>query len=55
MPASPSPHRNQPRSQTIPGYELRTGKLWLREAIEAFGQRWERKPGRPRKAVAAVR
>lgn len=38
-----------------PVYELRTGKLWLREAIEAFGQRWERKPGRPRKAVAAVR
>jgi hypothetical protein len=31
-----------------PMYELRTGKLWLRSAIEAFSQRWERKPGRPR-------
>jgi len=30
-----------------PGYELRTGKLWLRDAIAAFGERWERKPGRP--------
>jgi len=30
-------------------YELRTGKLWLREAIDAFADRWERKPGRPRK------
>jgi hypothetical protein len=34
-----------------PMYELRTGKLWLRDAIEAFGRRWERKPGRPSKAV----
>ena len=34
-----------------PAYELRTGKLWLRAAIEAFGQR-KRQPGRPRKAVA---
>ena len=33
-----------------PMYELRTGKLWLREAVEAFDKRWERKPGRPRKA-----
>jgi hypothetical protein len=33
-----------------PVYELRTGKLWLRDAIEAFGRRWERKPGRPSKA-----
>jgi hypothetical protein len=30
-------------------YELRTGKLWLRDAIITFGQRWERRPGRPRK------
>jgi hypothetical protein len=29
-------------------YELRTGKLWLRDAVVAFGRRWERKPGRPR-------
>jgi hypothetical protein len=34
----------------VPLYELRTGKLWLRDAIEAFGRRWERKPGRPSKA-----
>jgi hypothetical protein len=31
-----------------PMYELRTGKLWLRGAIEAFGRRWDPKPGRPR-------
>jgi hypothetical protein len=30
-----------------PVYELKTGKLWLRDAITAFGQRWDRKPGRP--------
>ena len=30
-----------------PVYELKAGKLWLRDAIEAFGQRWDRKPGRP--------
>lgn len=38
-----------------PVYELRTGKLWLRAAIEAFAQRRDRKPGRPRKAAAAAR
>jgi hypothetical protein len=37
-----------------PMYELRTGKLWLREAIEVFSQRWERKPGRPRKVAAEL-
>jgi hypothetical protein len=35
-----------------PMYELRTGKLWLRDAIEAFSSRWERKPGRPRKMTS---
>jgi len=35
-----------------PVYELRTGRLWLRDAIKAFAERWERKPGRPRKAAA---
>jgi hypothetical protein len=35
-----------------PVYELRAGKLWLRSAIVAFGERWERKPGRPRKIAA---
>ena len=38
-----------------PVYELRTGKLWLRAAMEAFAQRWERKPGRPRKTAVATR
>jgi hypothetical protein len=33
-----------------PMYELRTGKLWLKDAINVFAQRWERKPGRPRKS-----
>lgn len=30
-----------------PVYELRTGKLWLRTAIEAYAERRPRKPGRP--------
>jgi hypothetical protein len=34
-----------------PVYELRTGKLWLRDAIVAFGERWDRKPGRPDKGA----
>lgn len=33
-------------------YELRTGKLWLRAAIEAFAKR-KRQPGRPRKTTVA--
>ena len=36
-------------------YELRTGKLWLRAAVIAFGQRWERKPGRPRTVTVLSR
>lgn len=28
-------------------YELRAGKLWLRDAIQAFEERRDRKPGRP--------
>jgi hypothetical protein len=43
-------HANFPE----PMYELRTGKLWLRDAIDAFATRWERKPGRPRKARTAL-
>jgi len=35
-----------------PLYELRAGRLWLRSGIEAFAERWERQPGRPRKAAA---
>jgi hypothetical protein len=36
-------------------YELRTGKLWLRDAIITFGERWQRRPGRPRKVTAPAR
>jgi hypothetical protein len=36
-------------------YELRTGKLWLRDAVVAFGRRRERKPGRPRSVAASSR
>jgi hypothetical protein len=39
---------------TLPEHELRTGKLWLKEAIDIFAQRWERKPGRPRKSQVAL-
>lgn len=35
-----------------PLYELRTGKVWRRSAIEAFADRWERKPGRPAKKAS---
>jgi hypothetical protein len=31
-----------------PVYELRSGKIWTRAAIERFNETWERKPGRPR-------
>jgi hypothetical protein len=44
------------RAQTgfpAPVYELQTGKLWLRTAIEAFAER-KRQPGRPRKAAVAA-
>jgi hypothetical protein len=34
-----------------PLYRLRVGPLWVRSGIEAFGRRWERKPGRPRKTA----
>ncbi|MDP8930113.1 MAG: hypothetical protein M3O70_16480 [Actinomycetota bacterium] len=27
------------------------GPLWLREAVEAFDERWARKPGRPKKSA----
>jgi hypothetical protein len=36
-------------------YELRTGRLWLRDAVVVFGRRWERKPGRPRSETALSR
>jgi hypothetical protein len=36
-----------------PMYELRTGKLWLRAAIDAFATR-TRKPGRPPKTTGAT-
>jgi hypothetical protein len=34
-----------------PVYELRTGKLWLRAAIEAYAARRPRTPGRPSKSA----
>ena len=37
-----------------PMYELRAGKLWLKDAIEAFDRRWDRKPGRPRVMAAST-
>ena len=36
-----------------PVYELRTGRLWLKNAIEAYAERRVRKPGRPQKVAAA--
>lgn len=53
-----SPQRVRELAGTNPGfpepmYELRTGKLWLRDAIEAFAGR-DRKPGRPPKAQGSV-
>ncbi len=42
-------HRGFPE----PAYELRTGKLSLRAAIEAFAER-KRNPGRPRKDAAVA-
>ncbi|MGH8825173.1 MAG: helix-turn-helix transcriptional regulator [Jiangellaceae bacterium] len=38
--------RRHPRFPA-PLYELRTGPLWTRDAIEWFVGVWERKPGRP--------
>lgn len=35
-------------------YRLRSASLWLRQAIAAFGERWDRKPGRPRKGAAGA-
>lgn len=32
----------------------RSTSLWTRAAIDAFAQRWERKPGRPRKLVEST-
>jgi hypothetical protein len=35
-----------------PLYELRTGPLWTRQAIEWFDREWGRKPGRPARPMA---
>lgn len=53
-----SPQRVRELSAANPGfpepmYELRTGKLWLRDAIDAFARR-DRKPGRPPKTRPVV-
>ena len=41
------------RSRRFPKalYELAAGPIWVKSTIEAFAARWERKPGRPRKAA----
>lgn len=36
-----------------PLYELQTGPLWTRDAIEWFDRTWERKTGRPAKTTAS--
>jgi len=36
-----------------PLYDLAAGPIWVKATIEAFAERWERKPGRPRKAAAS--
>jgi hypothetical protein len=53
-----SPQRVRELTVTNPGfpepmYELRTGKLWLRDAIDVFARR-DRKPGRPPKTQTAL-
>lgn len=53
-----SPQRVRELSSTSsafpePMYELRTGKLWLRDAIDTFARR-DRKPGRPPKTRPVV-
>lgn len=39
-------HRENPHFPA-PLYELRTGPLWTRQAIDRFASAWERRPGRP--------
>lgn len=41
------------RDFPAPAYELRTGKLWLRPAIQAFAER-KRLPGRPRRVAMTM-
>jgi hypothetical protein len=36
-----------PRPVTV----LKSGPVWEREQVEAFGRTWSRRPGRPRKSV----
>jgi hypothetical protein len=52
---------NQPQMYTLerrpdfprPVYEGASGRrVYVKAAVQAFGTRWERKPGRPRKAAA---
>jgi predicted DNA-binding transcriptional regulator AlpA len=43
------------RSRTFPRplYELAAGPIWVKPTIQAFVEKWERKPGRPRKVAAS--
>ncbi|SDU79636.1 hypothetical protein SAMN04488563_6037 [Jiangella alkaliphila] len=34
-----------------PAYQLGVGSLWLRAGVAAFGERWERRAGRPAKTA----
>jgi predicted DNA-binding transcriptional regulator AlpA len=36
-----------------PMVELAAGPIWLRPAIEAFNERWDRRPGRPKATMTA--
>ena len=43
------------RSKRFPAplYELAAGPIWVKPTVEAFVEKWDRKPGRPRKAAAS--
>lgn len=49
-------HQLQDKHPQFPAplYQLRTGALWTRSAIEWFDSIWERKSGRPAKVVTEV-
>jgi hypothetical protein len=36
-----------------PTFDLAAGPIWRKDTIEAFAEKWERKPGRPRKVAAS--
>ncbi len=46
-------HRENP-AFPAPLVQVAMGPLWHRAAVEAFAQRWERRPGRPRVALVTT-